>query len=112
MAREWQISREEFAYEADFRQAVAEELARLENLGHRVGGAVIATPVRVKSDGQVIRGIDEYETVAWVFQHKFMPAARREDPPVAVSETPTEPIEAPGVELEDEDPVRSLAGVE
>jgi hypothetical protein len=82
-ARQWVISHDDYESEDDFRQAVVSELAGLENLGHRTGGAYIATPIRQGAGQPHIDGVDEFEVVAWVFQQQFMPAARAVEPVVA-----------------------------
>lgn len=80
--KDWVISRDEFESEDEFRSAVVSELAGLENVGFRTGGVMIATPVRQVVPVEVRRlpQVEEYETVAWVFQQRFMPAAKRRDP--------------------------------
>lgn len=90
--REWVIDLQEYDSEEDFRVAVAEELARLENMGHRLGRAFVVTPIRRK---RVYGNTTVYETQGWVFSEQFMPAAREVEPDLAVDELPElEPVEA------------------
>lgn len=58
----------EFATEEGFRDAVARELAEYEHLGHRIGLALTAAPLRERFD-------DDYLTVGWAFQTAAVPAA-------------------------------------
>jgi hypothetical protein len=89
--RAWMIYAQEFATDTEFRDAVAAELAGLENIGHRLGGGFVVAPVRERHG-------DDYVTVAWRFEHVFMPAARRQEP-----ELVPEPQEEPErVEVEPE----------
>jgi hypothetical protein len=78
--RQWFIDANDYESEEAFRDAVATELARLENMGYREGGAFVATPIRMEGEspfqvnGQPVR---EFLTRGWLFSHTFMPAARR-----------------------------------
>lgn len=81
--KDWVISRDEFETDDEFRGAVVNELASLENIGYRTGGVIIATPIRQRVPDEMRRfeQLAEYETVAWVFQQRFMPAAKRREAP-------------------------------
>jgi hypothetical protein len=78
--RDWVVMLDEFEALEDFRQAVTQELAGLENLGHRIGGAYVATPIRIpqKVEREGIVGLPEteYVTIGWAFKQAFAPAAR------------------------------------
>lgn len=78
--REWIINAADYEDEESFRDAVARELAGLENIGHREGGAFVATPIRVELPSRM-PPVREFETQAWLFKHEFMPAARRAEAP-------------------------------
>lgn len=69
--REWFILASEYADEEDFREAVARELASLENMGHRLGRGFVVTPLR---QGRDLANVMVYETVGWAFRETFMPA--------------------------------------
>ncbi len=71
--REWFIELEEFEDEDGFRDAVAQELARLENMGHRLGRGFVVTPIRRPRD---LGGTVVYDTIAWCFSETFMPAVK------------------------------------
>ncbi len=71
--REWFIELEEFEDEDGFRDAVAQELARLENMGHRLGRGFVVTPIRRPRD---LGGTVVYDTFAWCFSETFMPAVK------------------------------------
>lgn len=96
--KDWVISRDEFETDDEFRGAVVSELASLENIGYRTGGVIIATPIRqrVADEFRRFEQLAEYETVAWVFQQRFMPAAKRREAP------PAEPVFEPVAEEEPE----------
>ncbi|WP_272472663.1 hypothetical protein [Baekduia alba] len=87
---------DEYGTEDEFRRAIAEELAGLENIGHRIGGGFVVTPLR----RPVLRGeVTVFETVGWHFKQVFMPAARPaeaepETPSVAADEEPAAPAAA------------------
>ena len=78
--RQWVIAQGDYESEAQFRDAVAQELAGLENLGHRTGGSYVVTPVRTPAGEPHFVGVGEYEVVAWVFSQQFAPAVQREEP--------------------------------
>lgn len=92
--RQWFITDEEFDSTDDFRVAVAEELARLENMGCRLGRGFIVTPIRrPRTVGQTT----VYDTIGWGFREVFMPALRAEEQPEdvdlgAVEEPEPEPV--------------------
>lgn len=88
--REWVIDFDDYDSEEEARSAVCDELARLENMGHRLGRAFVVTPMRVPLD---VHGTTIYETRGWVFSEQFMPAAKRTEPEPAPA-TVEEPVEA------------------
>jgi hypothetical protein len=69
--RQWVILADEYADEEEFREAVARELAGLENMGHRLGRGFVVTPLR---QARELGGTRVYDTVGWAFQETFMPA--------------------------------------
>lgn len=71
--RQWVILETEYDCEEDFRDAVTTELARLENMGHRLGRGFVVTPLR---QGREIHGVTVYDTIGWAFRETFMPAVR------------------------------------
>lgn len=81
--REWVIDAADYETAEDFREATLGELAGLENIGYRLGGAFTVTPIRVRApdDEQPFEGVTVYRTRAWLFSHVFMPAAREPAPP-------------------------------
>lgn len=92
--REWFITDEEFESTDDFRVAVAEELARLENMGHRLGRGFIVTPIR---RSRMIGVTEVFDTVGWGFREVVMPALRGGEQPEdadlgAVEEPEPEPV--------------------
>jgi hypothetical protein len=102
--REWVIMRDEFETEEDFRRAVTEELAGLENMGHRGGGGFVTTPLRHGYQAEM-RTVDdrpllglpemEYVTLGWHFKLVFMPAARRAVEPESLEPEPVpDPVSA------------------
>jgi hypothetical protein len=70
--REWQILREHYRDDQSFREAVQAELAMCENIGERLGVAIVAAPMRAKD-------IDWY-TAGWVFKTATVPSGREPDP--------------------------------
>lgn len=65
---------EEFEFDADFRAAVADELAGLENMMYRLGDGFQVAALRAPTaDG-------EYVTVGYYFRQVFMPAVRAPEP--------------------------------
>lgn len=95
--RQWAIHAVEYEAEEAFRGAVTEELARLENLGHRIGGAFIATPIRreLEPEERTHAQVREFVTEGWVFQHDTMPAVRRQQPaPEPVEDPSPDELEA------------------
>jgi hypothetical protein len=92
--RQWAVLAADYDTEEEFRGAVTEELARLENIGHRMGGAFISTPIRRELDPEERSHpqVREHVTDGWVFQHETAPAVRRPQPaePAAVDPEPDE----------------------
>lgn len=92
MDREWVVMLAEYGGDEEaFRRAVTEELAGLENMGHRTGGAYVATPIRVREEvNRNVIGLPptEFVTIGWHFKQAFMPAARVVDDPPAREEAP------------------------
>jgi hypothetical protein len=74
------VMADDFESEEDFRDGVARALAECEAVGYRLGGAIVATPLRVETDSRV-RGVRDFVTTGWVFQHAFAPAGKRAEPP-------------------------------
>lgn len=72
--RQWVLRADDFETEDDFRAAVARELADLENIGHRLGGGFIASPLRQATEDA--SGLTEYVTRGWIFEHTFMPVVK------------------------------------
>ena len=98
--RDWQIDTQDYETENDFRNAVQMELAGLENIGHRLGGAFVIAPVRVLLE-------DEHgqpagvATLAWHIRHENAPAVKprreqpREEPVLPEADAPApEPVVA------------------
>jgi hypothetical protein len=81
--REWIIDAGDYENADEFREAVVAELAGLENIGHRLGGAFTVTPIRMRApdEEQPFTGATVYRTHGWLFSHVFMPAARAPKPP-------------------------------
>jgi hypothetical protein len=77
--REWRIHRDDYKTDEDFRGAVQAEFAMCENIGERLGVAIVAAPMRTRllPDG-------EWFTAGWAFKTATVPAGREE------------PVEAPG----------------
>jgi hypothetical protein len=104
--REWVVMLADFAGdEASFRQAIVDELAGLENIGHRTGGAYVATPLRVpQAMDHGVAGLppEEFVTIGWHFKQVAMTVGRAA-PPAPEEELAPEPApEAPEpVELVD-----------
>lgn len=69
------------AGEDELRERVAQELAQLENIGQRLGGAFVVGPVRRRSEGQVY-------VAGWLFEHTTAPL---------VQEQRLEPVSLPDV---------------
>jgi hypothetical protein len=86
--RQWVIPAEEYADEEEFREAVARELAGLENMGHRLGRGFIVTPLRRARE---LGGTRVYDTIGWAFQETFMPAVA--SAPALEPEAVTEELE-------------------
>lgn len=92
--REWVVLAEEFVDEngyydeGAFRSAVQDELARLENMGHRLGRGFVVTPLRRE---RYVENVRMFETIGWAFSEKYMPAVK--SVPEVVSEP--EPIAEP-----------------
>lgn len=73
--RKWSIKAEDYGTDAEFRQAVVNELASFEHIGERLGIGLVAVPVRTRllPDG-------DYRTAAWVFQTATVPSTRDDEP--------------------------------
>lgn len=73
--REWTISRDEYTDDHGrvdqqaFREAIQGELAMCENLGERLGVAIVAAPLRTRLDN------GSWWTHGWVFKTATIPAA-------------------------------------
>jgi hypothetical protein len=78
--RQWAVLAADYGTEEEFRGAVTEELARLENIGHRLGGAFVATPIRreLEPEERSHPQVREHVTDGWVFQYETAPAVRRQ----------------------------------
>ena len=87
--REWEIDSRDYESEDAFRGDVAQALAELEVIGHRLGGAFLVAPIRVQHNGQ-------YIVTGWRLRHTGMPAAREQQP-----ETVPEIVEAAQADAED-----------
>ena len=86
--RAWIIEGSEYESEEDFRVAVEQELAGLENMGHRLGRGFAVTPIRRPV---LIDNAEVIETVGWAFEEAVMPLVReREAEPEP--ETEDEPL--------------------
>ncbi len=70
MARkgEWRVMAEDFQTDEDFRAAVEQELAGLENMMFRLGDGMQVAPLRAQLQG------GEYVTVGYFFRNVFVPA--------------------------------------
>lgn len=77
--REWRIHRDDYTDDRSFREAVQAEFAMCENIGERLGVAIVAAPMRTRlhPDG-------EWFTAGWAFKTATVPAGREE------------PVEQPG----------------
>lgn len=104
--REWVVMATDFMSDEEFRRAITEDLAGLENIGHRIGGAFVVTPLRKpyaverKVDGAPVTGLPEVEYVVlgWHFKQVFMPAAKPAEPESAAAPADEEPAAAPAAE--------------
>lgn len=76
--RRWVLRADAYDSEAEFRDAVASELAGMEHIGHRLGGGFVSSPLRRAIEHDELT---EYVTVGWLFEHTFVPAVRAQ--PVA-----------------------------
>lgn len=73
--REWRITAEDYEDDRAFRKAVQAELAMCENIGERLGVAIVAAPIRTKA-----KHGSHWFTVGWVFQTASIPAMAVEQP--------------------------------
>lgn len=90
--REWFVLADDYETDEDYRVAVQQELAGLENMGHRLGRGFVVTPLRQQRE---IGGVTVYETVGWAFSETFMPAVRSAPvEPLAHELLEREPVEA------------------
>lgn len=100
--RNWIIDADDYESEEHFREAVAAELASFELIGHRIGLALTAGPIREKVGQTVV-------TRGWVFETAAVPLAGQPRPvqrpqPEPVVEEPEPVVEFPGeVTVEDGD---------
>lgn len=83
--RAWTLHAEDYidanGYDTGFRQAVAEEMSKLEHMGERFGVGFVVAPIR-----REIRP-GEFETFAWAFQSETIPAAAKWEPdPIALGD--------------------------
>jgi hypothetical protein len=81
--RDWALMADDYETDDEFRKAIVEELAGLENMGHRIGGAFVATPLRLKQPAtHGLQGLpdEEYRVIGWHFKQVFMPAVRVPEP--------------------------------
>lgn len=101
--REWRIDRSDYDGEAAFREAVQAELAMCENIGERLGVAIVSAPIRTR-----LNGGNEWFTAAWVFRTATVPGAS-ESKPAAPDEPDSEPEPVEAALIEDAD---QLAAVE
>jgi hypothetical protein len=65
--REWRIHRDDYTDDRSFREAVQAEFAMCENIGERLGVAIVATPGREKIG-------DSWFTRGWLFRTATVPA--------------------------------------
>lgn len=65
--REWRIHRDDYQDDQSFREAVQAELAMCENIGERLGVAIVAAPSRLKQG-------DSWFTRGWVFRTATVPS--------------------------------------
>lgn len=105
--RKWTIPNDErYDTEDAFRAAVAEELARHEHVGYRIGLAIVASPLRRRlPDGEI-------QTLGWVFRTETTPllsdeqiARADEDVLPEPEQQPWEPEEELSEEPVDAEPV-------
>lgn len=71
--RDWAIMSNDYATEDEFRSAVVNELAALENIGHRLGFAVSAVPIRERLSRSFV-------TTGWAFRTDTVPAVQKQEP--------------------------------
>jgi hypothetical protein len=67
--RTWTLDSRDFSTDDEFRQAVVTELAAFENIGHRIGLALIASPIRERTGR-------DFVTTGWAFHTETVPTAR------------------------------------
>lgn len=89
--REWAILSEDFESDAEFRDAVAGELASLENMMYRLGRGFVLSPLRREIE---VGGARMFETVGVVVSETFMPAVRAAPEPEPEPAGEPEPVEA------------------
>lgn len=77
--RNWTIDSRDYETDSGFRQAVVDELASLENMGHRLGLGFVVAPIRARVNASFV-------TVGWSFRSELVPAlqepARAEEAPL------------------------------
>lgn len=68
--REWEVRREDYENDSEFRYAVQQEMSMAEHIGERLGVAIVAAPIRTRS----LQG-GSWFTVGWVFRTATVPSA-------------------------------------
>ena len=86
--RTWTLDSRDFSTDDEFRNAVAAELAAFENIGHRIGLALIASPIRERVGRNFL-------TAGWAFRTETVPTAREAQPGAEVIPLPVDEIEEP-----------------
>lgn len=88
--RNWTIDSRDYETDSGFRQAVVDELASLENMGHRLGFAFVVAPIRARVNGNFV-------TVGWSFRSETVPTLREAEAPVEpTAEVIDLPVDEPG----------------
>ena len=97
--RDWIIDSRDYGTEDEFRAAVADELARAEHVGYRLGYGMVAVPIRQKIDGAVV-------TLGWQFKSETVPLVRDGEPQAGpLPEAPEPEPEEHSDDLDLESPV-------
>lgn len=105
------------------RAAVLQALTDVESIGHREGGAFIVAPirrVRTRAEPEIAAGLDEFETLGWVFRHTYAPHAEtRQVAPegeveleAAAVSMELDPLPEEEPDMRDEDDAAALADVD
>ena len=84
--RTWTIDSRDYGTDDEFRAAVVNELAAFENIGHRIGLALISSPIRERVGSS-------FTTVGWAFRTETVPAARETAQVVPLPGPPLIPLE-------------------